>query len=272
MSSKEIQIIDSTNDKNELSTISSNNLLVNNEFTDIETVIDDDITEINELYNLVNTNLKDQITAMSDNQQPNQPMRLGSMRPPAKKVSPVYISSQVSNLCAMKSTKLQLLKEKARLRESKLDREIKLHLALNKNNLGNDSDEITEKDVLTYLIKNSSSKIETTMTGDDNIIEGEFIDLELEETLKEFESEENTPIISEVENIGTLESEDTMEIDGDTIRLIFDSEDNKCYLFHSDKNEIIREMLDEEVNLELMDDTDDIIIDTISNTIVEVIQ
>ena len=272
MSNKEIQVINSDSEKNELTLIQSNNLLIDNEFSDIEIVIDSDISEINDLYNLVNSNLKEQLTAMSDNQQPNQPMRLGSMRPPTKKISPVYISSQVSNLCNMKSTKLQLLKEKARLRESKLDREIKLHLAINKNNLNDNNDEITEKDVLTYLIRHSSSKIETTMTGDDNIVEGEFIDLELEETLKEFEKEENIPVVSEVENIGTLESEDTMEIDGDTIRLIFDSEDNKCYLFHSDKNEIIREMLDEEINLELLEETEDIIIDTISNTIVEVIQ
>ena len=172
----------------------------------------------------------------------------------------------------MKSTKLQLLKEKARLRETKIDREIKLFLALNKNN-DLDKNEITEKDVLNYLIQQGKTKASTAIGNEErnNIVEGEFIDMELEEALQELESNnEKELLVSEVENKESLEDEDIIVIDGDTIRIIYVLEEDKCYLIN--ETEIIREMDSDEVNLEMMDEDENIVIDTISNTTVEVIE
>lgn len=270
MSTTEIAV-QNENDNNDKLQIVSNNLLVDNEFDDIEVVIDSDIGDINALYDVVNADLKEHLGNINQTNQ-NQPTRLGAIRPQQKRISPVYISAQVSNLCSMKSTKLQLLKEKARLRETKIDREIKLFLALNKNN-DLDKNEITEKDVLNYLIQQGKTKASTAIGNEErnNIVEGEFIDMELEEALQELESNnEKELLVSEVENKESLEDEDIIVIDGDTIRIIYVLEEDKCYLIN--ETEIIREMDSDEVNLEMMDEDENIVIDTISNTTVEVIE
>ena len=240
----------------------------NNHFQDLNQVIDSDIVEIDSMYTLIRNDLVDKLTD-SGTVDRQQSMRLGS-RQPNKKVSPVFLTQQTANLNSIKSTKLQFLKEKARLREAQLDREIRIYNAVKKD-IDGDDDKVTNKDVLNYLIKEAAVNISFGSHKKDDIIDGEYSDIELEAILnKEDGTPDNEMMDSEIEFSAETNDENVdIVIDGDNYRIVFIMEENILAIV-SKEDEIIRYMDESEVDIEFEGDGDELVIDRITNSIVEI--
>lgn len=234
-----------------------------------------EIIETEDLYQILKTHIMAEMNGNAA--QINGNPRLG-VRNQTPKRSAMYLASQTSNLIAVKNLKFQMMKEQTRMIESKIEKKIKILAAL-KDEKGN-GEGITAKDVLNYLINEMNTPI--PITGDTidhgDIIENEMFDDELDKRLEE-EALNSTEEVSTVEptmdkNVFNSNEDgvifDKYDIDGDNIKFIYKSNEDKIFLVDVDGN-ILEEVPEEEIQLEINEtDPDNVfIIELISNTIVE---
>jgi hypothetical protein len=236
-----------------------------------------EIIETEDLYQILKTHIMAEMIGANTPQVNNSP-RLGVRNNQAPKRSAMYLASQTSNLIAVKNLKFQMMKEQTRMIESKIEKKIKMLAAL-KDEKGN-GEGITAKDVLNYLINEMNTPI--PITGDTidhgDIIENEMFDDELDKRLEE-EALNSTEEVSKVEptmdkNVFSSNEDgvifDKYDIDGDNIKFVYKSNEDKIFLVDVDGN-ILEEVPEENIQLEINEtDPDNVfIIELISNTIVE---
>jgi len=234
--------------------------------------IENEIVETEDLYQILKTHI---LAEMNSAATVTANPRLGLRSNPPKKTS-MYLASQTGNLIAVKNLKFQMMKEQTRMVESKIEKKIKMLAALKDNGGG---EGITAKDVLNYLINEMNTPI--PITGDTidhtDIIENEMFDDELDRRLDEEQEDLDTlPPIEATLEANTFSSNvdgiifDKYVIDGDLIKFVYNTSEDKLYLVNSE-GAILEEVLEDSIKLEI-DETDEdntFIKEMISNTIVE---
>lgn len=112
-------------------------ILFENEADSSKAELDDEIKEIQELF--VRTK-KHTIQLMDEmdsevNADPSRPQRMNTASAPKRRVSPLYVSSQLGNLISLKNLKMSMLKHKADLHDTVLDRAYKIITQINREKL-----------------------------------------------------------------------------------------------------------------------------------------
>lgn len=262
-------------EKNNISISISKELLVKEIEDNLKKdVLDSELKDVEDIYSTLKQHVLDELNI--SNNQPTQQTnpRLGARNNLPPKKSSMYLASQTNNLISLKNLKLQMLKEQTRISESKIDRQLKL-LNLLKEEKDENDNEISAKDILNYLINEIRAPLPITGESIDvtDSIENEMYDNELDKRLSE---ETNEPIIEKTLEVNEFSSNedglifDKYDIDGDSIRIVYNANEDKFYLIDSEGN-VLENINESELNLTL-DDTDEnnvFIRENISGTIVE---
>lgn len=256
---------ESTSAKNELSPIDDLHSL--NNFKQFQEEITTEILELDDFYGKI----KKILLADLAEPDPSAPVRLG-VKPPAKK-SAMLIASQTSNLIAIKSLKLQFMKERTRIGEDELERRLKIIIASSKDKRDDgESGEFSGKNVLKYLISILGVSIPITgdTVSDNDILDGDFSDAELDRRLAE--EDMDTPVIlsNDRPQEDTLPPEE-YEIDGENYKIILDEETLVFHLVDGDYNLIKELIIDEDIDIDIIDEENNVIVDRKSNTLVELV-
>ena len=112
-------------------------ILFENEADSSKAELDEEIKEIQELF--VRTK-KHTIQLMDEmdseiNADPSRPQRMNTASTPKRRVSPIYVSSQLGNLISLKNLKMSMLKHKADLHDTVLDRAYKIITQINREKI-----------------------------------------------------------------------------------------------------------------------------------------
>jgi hypothetical protein len=260
---------DNEDNKEKSLTVSTDQIASSNEF--IENVIEI-VNEIKEIESFYSESKKHLMKEMEIDD-PSVPKRLGT---PVQRKSTTFITMQTANLVAMKNLKLALLKEKTRIKENKLDRDIKLATMITKKEESNDTDK-NNSEILNYILNNMKVVVPitldhqpfSTIAEDAEIIDDEELERRIDEEIDELVPE------NFIDTQGTPSSEteastkpEEFNIDGDKRRLVIDLETMKVLLVN-DNYDLIKEMADDECQIDFLDNDEEILYDAISKTLVE---
>ena len=230
--------------------------------------INAELVEIEDFYKTLKKQVLEEMNGSGD---AKAPARLGMKQPSAARKS-MYLSSQTSNMISLKQLKFQMIKEKNRIDEVKIDKKIKLLQLISDE--GGNKEEISAQDILDYLVNHVKSP--ASITGEvidmEDMVEQEMYDDELDKRLDEA-LEEETNSVEEDPKLSVKYEEtifDKYYIDGENIKFIYDTLEDKVYLVDGEYN-ILEEVDEDSIKLEIdeIDPDNTFLKEMVSGTIVE---
>lgn len=235
-------------------------ILSNNDFAEVESQLNKEIAEIDQLYQRTSKHTMALMDAQEGNE-PSTPRRMGTAEP--KKVSPMYISTQITNLISMKNLKLSLLKHGKDLKESRLDRAFKIVNQIQKDKAnGSGAGGIPAAEILKFLLQ-SNVRL-PSIGGNIQRDAGETEEESEEKMLARLEAAEKDEATKEPVNNTLLdhrktpqpiveepkieEELETPEVEDDGEILFYAEGDQQYYIVDKQYN-VIREVTSEEVDV-----------------------
>lgn len=232
-------------------------IITQNEFADNNGLLDQEITELESLYALSKGLLTEE--AGIGKVESTLPRRLGTADANPRR-NMMFITNQTANLINLRKLKLDLIKQKADLKRDQLDRNIKALIQINKDKTGTNS-ELFSKALMEFVSSNVNFRVSLENKPIRNIHE---VDAELDRVLHEegliIDEDDVTPITSEKASYNIYYDEDHNT-------LICEESTGIIYLIDADY-QVIRELTDDDVQLEELDD--DNLLDVFTNTIIPI--
>ncbi|BDH16454.1 MAG: hypothetical protein [Bacteriophage sp.] len=187
---------------------------------------------------------------------PNKPQRMNVKQP--KKVSPVYVASQVSNIASLKTIKLNLLKHKNDLVSGSLDRALKVLAQIDKNK-GEGGSELPYEQIL-HILVSSGITLPTNPNMDQtkSILDAEYTEKDIDAELMSIIEENNIPSLL-LENRNSNEVVETNDIEENLavkILIEVDENDEIVSIYKVDQDDTVLEEIDSIDDLDIIE-TDD---------------
>lgn len=219
---------------------SLSDILNSNDFTCLERMLYDELIENEKLYQRLKTHTEIMLTEL-ENANTSKP-KLG-MAPP-KKINPLYITGQYSNINTIKTTRLNIIKNLSELQKDKLDRAFRILNQMAKNSENEaEATLLDPKQVLNALFEHNIQV--NNIYGGKNPIESKFEDVDDILDSIDIPSNNDDEVI-----------EDTSLIELKPHSLLINLRDNE-YLLLDENDNIIKELKTNEVNeLSLYQDND----------------
>jgi hypothetical protein len=181
-------------------------IILENEFEEMERMIKNEMVEVENLYTDTRRHLQDFVGTREGARR-----RLGTAAGQSSRSGNVFISDQTSNLVSMKSLRLQQVKALVALRDSRLNRDLRVITEIRKaKDAEGGGRDVPASTIVQYLIRNVNVRLPIT-GGSDAIIEGNFtkdIDAALLEALGNDDSfEEETTTSTDIVRSGIHEDD-----------------------------------------------------------------
>lgn len=238
-------------------------ILLSNEFDDAIGEFNNEIAELETLYSRVKTHT---ITMMDvlDGEDSAAPRRMNTIET-KKKVSPMYITAQTSNLIALKNLKINMFKQKNDLYQSKLDRAFKIVNQMTKDKKENDSGGDLPYSSILGMLLNAGIKVPISQGHEqsrallrsnekdidqelDDVIESEGI-----ETIDLAMANSKSKAITMGENGDSEDDVADAEFSDVPTQIYYDAAEDKLYLV-TDAFSIVKEITQDQVEVEEQDD------------------
>ncbi|WP_368880297.1 hypothetical protein [Proteus mirabilis] len=246
------------------------NLLSGLDYTPDIKGIQEEISSINKLYNKLEGHVSELIDAMSLKSNGDRPRRQGVSN---KQPSHIYVSSQVSNLMSLISTRASMRNNLTKIKESELEKRLKLINAIKKSEDGDNDDYDKMAGLLVQIFsdqRNTGFRTKNVIEYEQEVIDNEndidaIIDARLsEENLDEVIASQTRPkheletnpeqlLKNKYGNENSSENEDEEELPmyhntslkliqiRDDYRLVYDDEEGRYYLTDGELN-ILKEL------------------------------
>lgn len=239
--------------------------------------IDSEITEIQELFNRTKSHTVRLLDDMDNDMDPNQSRRMNTA-PTKKRVSPLYISAQMGNLISLKNLKMSMLKHKASLNDTILDRAYKVITQINKDKAAAGANGDVPLDKLLAILMEAGVVLPTSLTSGSksDVPEGDVDDalmelikenniksinldqngnpIEEDAYLKSLEAAGINPGLNEISDADILKEKEQKEILENAYCVYVDNDEGKIYIVNEDY-EVLKEIDNEdELDLEELED------------------
>lgn len=260
--STDIAVENQISEEEELALGDLRKILLSNEFDDAISEFNDEIKELEGLYSKVKNHT---ITMMDvlDGEDSATPRRMNTVEN-KKKVSPMYITAQTSNLIALKNLKINMFKQKNDLYQSKLDRAFKIVNQMTKDKKESDSGGDLPYSSILGMLLNAGIKIPISqgheqsralLQNNESAIDQELDDIIQSEGIETIDlsmANSKSKAITMGENGDSQDIEEAEFTDVPT-QIYYDAAEDKLYLV-TDAFSIIKEITQDEVEVEEQDD------------------
>lgn len=216
--------------------IDFNTILEENDFTESDNNIKEEIKEVDELFTLIKSILLKEVNGSTD---PDKPLRLGTIQT-ANRKNTRFISDLVTNLTSIKTLKLNLEKQRTDNKKDYLNRILKVLTESGKIEETKKGGE-NYSELLNFVMSNTNLEISSNMINlNESLSDDETLDSVLLESKNQIALETKTPKKPKKR----LKSYD---MEGNF--LFYSVINDKLFLVNTDY-EIIREVKEEEVEIE----------------------
>lgn len=252
-------------------------IITQNEFAENNALLKNEITEIDSLFTMTKKMLIDEVGSNDAvDAASNKPQRMGTVQAAPKRRNMMFISSQTTNLISMRNLKLQLIKQQSTLKQNMLDRNIRALSEIAKKNEGGDGD--NTQALLDFVLNNLNLNIPVSpqqrqMFNLKPLNHGN-VDDELDSVLDAAEDVEVK--VKQVEHSAPPKLKKKVDplqpkvtYGATTNLLVYQGSEDKVFIVTMDYD-MVRELTTDEYELDMREDGT--IVDTKSNTIIEVME